>query len=265
MKRITCFIATCAMLISMIAYAASAWVAYNDCVYEQGAQIIADNVTTFGLGRGNPFPESGDLLKLSDGKDTDVTVTFVEQTSGGNTINWATDAAEFEDGSDAAEIFNDIVDATGNMSYNDAPGWHLDLILEGLEPDGYYTFVGTVNRNGGPDYEERVTNWKIIGADDFSYASSEDTHKVSKDSVEFSTGDNDEGYVAKWTNVNPGSDGKIAIRTTHGVGKEDGGIADAHEYKGYAGGVFMLEFQGTQAVEPHGKLTTRWGKIKSVR
>ena len=70
------------------------------------------------------------------------------------------------------------------------------------------------------------------------------------------------GYVAKWTNINPGRDGEIIIRTSHGVGEENGGMAGAHENKGYAAGVFMLEFQGMQAVEAHGKLVTTWSKVK---
>jgi hypothetical protein len=265
MRCIAVFVVIIAIL-SVASYATpSEWVAYNDSVYEQGVQFIADNVTTFGLGRGNPFPESGELIKLSDGRDTDVTVTYLEHTSVGNTINWATDAAQFDKGSDAGQIFNDIVDASGNMSYNDGPGWHLDLVIEGLDPDGFYTFAGSVNRNGAADYADRVTNWKIIGADGFTYASSDEAHKIAEDMVEFVTGVNNEGCVAKWMNIAPGSDREIIIRTSHGVGDENGGIAGAHEYKGYAGGVFMLEFQGMQAVEAHGKMAATWSKIKSAR
>jgi len=262
MKRAIAFTAIFAIL-SAAGYAVSSeWVAYNDCVFKD-AQVIADNVTTFAIGRTNVHPETGNLIKFSDGSDTGVTITFSEFKTVGS-LNWAGDAAQFDEGSDAAEIFNDIVDASGNISYGDAPGWYLDLIIEGLDTGGLYTFVGSVNRNGGADYEDRVTNWTIMGADSFAYASSEDAQKVSEDSVEFSTGVNNVGYVAKWTDINPGDDGEIVIRTTHGVGKQDGGMADANEYRGYAGGVFMLEFQGTQAVEAYGKLVTIWGKLKSA-
>ena len=263
MKRTIGFMAIFATL-CVVAYAASdTWVAYNDCVYE-GAQFIADNVTTFGIGRGNLYPESGELINQSNGRDMGVTVTFSEFKTVGS-LNWAKDAATFDKGSDAAEIFNGIVDPAGNISYGDAPGWYLDLIIEGLDPSGLYTFAGSVNPNGGADYRDRVTNWKIIGAESFTYASSDDAHKVSEDSVEFVTGINDAGYIAKWTDIDPGPDGEIIIRTSHGVGEENGGIAGANENKGYAGGVFMLEFQGMQAVEAHGKLVTTWSKIKSAR
>ena len=263
MMRTTGFMAIFAIL-SIVAYAApDTWVAYNDSVYVDG-QFIADNVTTFAIGRTNPHPESGELIRQSDGRGTGVTVTYSEFKTAGS-LNWAKDAATFSEGSDAAEIFSDFVDPSGNISYGDAPDWHLDLIIEGLDPDGLYTFAGSVNRNGAADYADRVTNWTIMGAESFTYASSEDAHKVSADSVEFVTGINDVGYVAKWTDINPGRDGEITIRTSHGVGEKNGGIADAHEYRGYAAGVFMLEFQGMQAVEADGKLVTTWSKIRSAR
>jgi len=263
MKRAISLAAVFAIL-GAVAYADSdPWVAYNDCVYVDG-QFIADNLTTFAIGRTNTHPEFGELIKQSDGGDTGVTVTFVEFKTSGS-LNWAKDAAMFDDGSDAAEIFGDYVDPTGNISYGDAPGWYLDLIIEGLEPAGAYTFAGSVNRGGAADYADRVTNWKIMGADSFTYASSDDAHKVSEDAVEFVTGVNNVGYVAKWANIDPGRDGEFVIRTSHSVGEENGGMPGSNEYRGYAGGVFMLEFQGMQAVEAGGKLATTWSKIKSAR
>lgn len=253
------------ILIGATAYSApEGWVAYNDCVFKD-AQFIGENVTTFGIGRTNIYPESGNLINQVTGKDTGVVVTFSEFITAGS-VNWAGDAAQFDKGSDADEIFGGYVDPSGNISYGDAPGWYVDLTIEKLDPEGYYTFAGTVNRNGdGADYTNRVTNWRLIGADSFIYASSEKAQKVDEDTVEFVTGDNDVGYVAKWVNIDPGKDGEIVIRTTHGVGKEGGGIAGANEYKGYAGGMFMLEFQGPQAVSASGKLTSKWSEIKSVR
>ena len=217
-----------------------AWVAYNDCVYEAG-QFIADNVTTFAIGRGNANPESGELIKQGDGNGTGVTITFSEFKTVGS-LNWAMDAATFDDGSDAAEIFGEFVDPTGNISYGDAAGWYLDLIIEDLDPEGSYTFAGSVNRGGGADYADRITNWQIREADAFIYACSGDAHKVSNDSVEFATGVNSVGYVAKWTNIDPGDDGRIVIRTTHGVGADDGGMDEADVPDVLLEGVRVLVF-----------------------
>ena len=238
------------------------WRAYNDCVYEKGVQFQKKNVTNYGLGRGNPFPEEGKLVQFKTGAGTGITASFVEHKSQGNAINWAKDESMFDDGSDADQLFGDIVDANGNMSYNDGPGWHLDLIFSGLKRDAIYTFVGTVNRNGGPDYKDRVTNWKIMGAENFTYKSSAAAHKIGQDSVEFSTGENSKGLIAKWENIRSGDDGKFQIRTSHSIGSKKGGIKNAHAYKGYAGGLFMLEYNGTASVELSGKLATRWANIK---
>ena len=239
------------------------WVAFNDCVYEKGVQFTKKNVTTFGLGRGNPFPVEGNLLQFKDGEDTGVTVSFVEHKSQGNTINWAKDGSTFNDGSDAFKIFNDIVDVGGNMSYNDGPKWHLDLIISGLEPQSLYTFAGTVNRKGGVGYKERITNWKILEADGFEYACSIDAHKIDDGQVEFSTGENSEGLVAKWADIGSGKDGKFIVRTSHGIGEKKGGIKGAHEYKGYAAGIFMLEYQGPRSTNPgRDRIPTIWSRLK---
>jgi hypothetical protein len=201
--KLTFVFAIILITLSIPAFTRASWVAYNDCVYNDG-QFIADNVTTYAIGRSNPHPESGNLLDQSDGSDTGVTVTFSEFKTVGS-LNWATDEAKFDKGSDADKIF---------------------------------------------------------GADRFTYASSNGTHKVAEDSVEFRTGVNNKGYVAQWKDIAPGEDGKIVIRTTHGQGSKNGGMADANEYKGYAAGIFMLKYQGLASVSPAGRLTTIWGKIK---
>ena len=253
----------CLILISTgFSMVSAEWRAYNDCAYEKGIQFQKKNVTNYGLGRGNPFPEEGQLLQFKAGKETGVTASFVERKSQGNPINWANDESMFDNGSDADKIFKDVVDASGNMSYNDGPGWYLDLIFSGLKPGGVYTFVGTVNRNGGPDYKDRVTNWKIMGAESFTYTSSATAQKVSEDSVEFSTGQNNKGLIARWENIRSGNDGEFLIRTSHSIGSKKGGIKNAHAYKGYAGGLFMLEYNGTASVELTDKLTTCWATVK---
>jgi hypothetical protein len=221
------------------------WVAFNDCVDTDPANTPA-NATSYGLGRSySGDGNTGNLLDFQNGADTGATVTFTENTSAGNTINWATDAANFTVGTDAEAIFGGKLNLSGNLSYNDTPGWSLDLKFTNLNPTASYTFTGTVNRNGGDGYRSRVTNWTIMGAGASTFASSEGTHKVTEASVEFSTGHNPEGYVAKWTNIRPAADGSFTIRTSHGVGEANGGIPGADAYRGYAGGMFMLAEQGS--------------------
>ena len=231
------FFLTCGSAISQTA----SWQAYNDSVNANGG-TTDETVTMINVGRSSPGPASSELLVFGSGDGTGVTATYEETLSEGS-VYWTSDAITFDEESDAAKLFGEALDLTGNISYGDAPGWHMDLILEGLDPNSKYVFAGTAMRGGGLGYAERTTNWKIMGAESFVYASSEGAWKVSEESVEFSTGHNEAGYVAKWTDIAPGADGRIVIRTSHSVGEANGGLAGAHAYKGYAGGVFMLELQ----------------------
>lgn len=220
--------------------AQTVWVAYNDSVDTEPGSAPG-HVTDFGLGRGySGEGDTGNLVDFETGEDTGVTVSFVETTSRGNTINWAGDVAELDAGTAADEEFGGILNVSGNMSYNDAPDWNLEMIVSGLDPELEYTYVGTANRNGGPSYADRVTLWRIIGAEAFTYAAPEGAQKIDDDAVEFSTGWNTQGFVAKWTHIKPGADGTLTIRTTHSVGEDLGGIPGAHSYKGYGGGVFKI-------------------------
>ncbi len=227
----------------VIAFSQTAtWTAFNDSVNKNGGTTDV-SVTTINVGRTSPGPSSAELLEFGSGDGTGVTATYEETLTVGS-VFWTNDSITYDEESDAAKLFGEALDLSGNISYGDAPGWHMDLILEGLDPNRKYVFAGTAMRGGGAGYAERTTNWKIIGADSFNYASSDGAWKVSDDSVEFSTGHNADGYVAKWTDIAPGADGKIIIRTSHSVGEANGGLAGAHAYKGYAGGAFMLELQG---------------------
>ncbi len=248
MKTWSCilgFSLTCGSAISQMA----SWQAYNDSANANGG-TTDETVTTINVGRSSPGPASSELLVFGSGDGTGVTATYEETQSVGGVL-WTSDAITFDEESDAVRLFGEALDLTGNISYGDAPGWHMDLILEGLDPNRKYAFAGTAMRGGGAGYAERTTNWEIMGAESFVYASSEGAWKVSEGSVEFSTGHNEAGYVAKWTDIDPGADGRVVIRTSHSVGEANGGLAGAHAYKGYAGGAFMLELQSdTGAVDP---------------
>ena len=215
----------------VIAFSQTAtWTAFNDSVNKNGGTTDV-SVTTINVGRTSPGPSSAELLEFGSGDGTGVTATYEETLTVGS-VFWTNDSITYDEESDAAKLFGEALDLSGNISYGDAPGWHMDLILEGLDPNRKYVFAGTAMRGGGAGYAERTTNWKIIGADSFNYASSDGAWKVSDDSVEFSTGHNADGYVAKWTDIAPGADGKIIIRTSHSVGEANGGLAGAHAYKG---------------------------------
>ena len=150
--------------------AAAQWTAYNDCA-DIDPGLTAENITSYGLGRGYQGDDgAGELLNFETGAPTGVEIEFVETFSTGNTVNWAGDFSSVDEASDAAITFSEKVDLTGNMSYNDAPGWHVDLIITGLKPERSYTFEGTANRGGGASYADRVTDWSILEADTAVFA-----------------------------------------------------------------------------------------------
>jgi Concanavalin A-like lectin/glucanases superfamily len=215
-----------------------AWRAFNDSAYKPG-QLNSLNATTWGIGRNFVGAGTSGLLKnIHTGALTAITATWTEFLTVGS-VNSAGDTASFTAASEAGTLFGDILDPSGTISYGDAPGWYVDLTLTGLDPAKSYTFAGTANRNGGAAYAPRVTNWSLLGADSSSPASSTGVVTVSPTSVEFSTGDNGAGLLARWRNIRSGSDGTVVIRTTHGTGA----IAGSDPYRGYGGGLFMVAEQ----------------------
>ncbi len=218
------------------------WRAYNDSAWKSG-QTNAANTTLYGLGRNFTGTGPSGLLKNSaTGADTPITATYTEFMTTGS-VNSAGDPATYTAGTDAAATFGGFADIAGNMSYGDAPGWYVDLTFTGLDPAKHYTFAATANRSGGASYASRVTNWSLRDTLSATPASTTGAVRVSATSVEFSTGENGAGLVARWTDITPTANGSFTIRTTHGVGAAAGGIADADAFRGYAGGVFLLAEQ----------------------
>ena len=52
------------------------------------------------------------------------------------------------------------------------------------------------------------------------------------------------------TDIQPSAEGTFTIRTSHGIGEENGGLPGAHAYKGYAGGLFLLMEQTSITNQP---------------
>ena len=123
------FFLTCGSGISQTA----SWQAYNDSVNKNGG-TTDETVTMINVGRSSPGPTSTELLVFGSGDGTGVTATYEETLSEGS-VYWTSDAITFDEESDAAKLFGEALDLTGNISYGDAPGWHMDLILEGLDPN----------------------------------------------------------------------------------------------------------------------------------
>lgn len=205
--------------------------AYNDCCYSasSGHPVLRPNVTTYSIGSGAPGPASGLLKDITTGADTGITATLTQ--SGG--VIWQPDpvtgGGDCSAGTDAAITFNPTVSLMGVIYYGSS-GWWVDLELSGLDPGKLYQFETTANRKGGSSYLDRLTKYTLSGADTYSNTSTPGS-AISGASTTFCTGENTStGYVARWTSINPGSDGKIKIRSEAG----------SSQYKAYSFDAFRL-------------------------
>ncbi|MDD5327870.1 MAG: metallophosphoesterase, partial [Phycisphaerae bacterium] len=247
------------------------FLAYNDCVYDPGLVAYGTDpcgntvhygdtsrITTYGIGIVDTAQQppgvgysasSGELIDYTTGAGTGVIATLTE--SGG--VNWQpmVDCTEVDNcwtggydtayGTDAYNIFHDIADMTGCIYYGSA-GWYVDVDFTGLNPSKSYTFATSASRarsttNGEPGYTDRWTIYTISGIDAATNASSVGTTEYLGDPwrVRFNTGNNhNEGYVAKWTGIHPGTDGSFKVRAEAAPDANAG-------YKAYSFDVFMLQ------------------------
>jgi len=227
------------------------WTAYNDCVYDSTKSLSATdpngqrvhyrgtNITTFGIGTNFTGSTSGLLIDQATGASTGVTATLTQ--SGG--VYWQPDVSsdwyggyDTATGTDARTTFGGIADMTGVIYYGSSAGWYVDLTFTGLDPGKKYTFATSAARCE-TDYTDRGTIYTISGVDAATNASTTGTQEYQSNplSVWFNTGNNhDVGYVARWTDIQPGTDGTFKVRATHHPNANSG-------YKAYSFDVFMLQ------------------------
>jgi type IX secretion system substrate protein len=223
------------------------WVAYNDCVYDpsldgtgtdpngQSVHYLGTNVTTYGIGNTFTGSSSGALTNQLTGGPLSASVTFTE--SGG--VVWQPDVSsnwyggyDCATGTDARNTFGGKADMTGVIYYGSS-GWYVDVTFTGLDPSLWYTFATSASR-ANASYGDRNTRYTLLGVDAAINVSSTGVYEINNESVWFNTGDNhDEGYVARWTDIQPGADGSFTVRA-----EENG---DNAEGKAYAFDVFMLK------------------------
>jgi hypothetical protein len=235
--------------------------AYNDCVYDvtldgtdtdpngQAVHYLAPNVTTFGIGAGFAGSTTGGLLDQPTGNSTGVTVTLTE--SGG--VNWQPAVGPTWDGgydtalgTDARNTFGGIADMTGVIYYGSL-GWWVEVTFTGLDPGRVYTFATSSSRakqntDGAPGYDDRWTIFTVSGVDGATNESSLGTTEYDDGSgpdpwrVWFNTGNNhNDGYLARWTDIEPGADGSFTVRAEAHPNSASGGL------QAYAFDLFLLQ------------------------
>ncbi len=190
------------------------WVAYNDLAPNTG-DLNTANVTE------HTYAATGGVLKnFNTGAALPVTVTGACLDGSGSTIACddahATNGGQINSGTDAADAFGYtgavIVDMMNTVEL-DLATYDSVMTLNNLDPTKTYTITLTANRANVDYTNARYSRVTIQGADAFTNASSSGVVVNSADSVSFSSGYNTaNGYVAKWTNINPGSDGSFSIK-----------------------------------------------------
>jgi len=220
----------------------SGFTAYNDAV--SGPQTHA-NTTVW---TDNPGGDSAGLLKdIVTGAETPVHVSTyaVGVNWGGNGVNPAA-------GTDAADIFGGYVDFTsvfGSNSVEIEAGDSYTYSFENLDPGNTYEFAGTAVR-GSATYTNRWTLVTLDGAEAFTAAHSTGngvvTTGLDANQVALWTGHNSaagQGFVANWTDIDPGPDGEFSVISTQYTGPTPGvGSGTADGPKGYGlAGIRLIE------------------------
>ena len=235
------------------------FIAYDDVVYSaandhaatdpEGLSVmyLGTNVTTFGIGTNYSGATSGQLIDQATGATTGVTLTLTQNTSIpanwnaaiGDSNSWSGGYTPHA-GTDARLTFGGIADVTGVVYYGASMGWWVDATFTGLNPAKKYTFATTAARSNA-SYTTRYTLFTMSGVDSATNASTSGVQVYNSDPLQvyFNTGDNHTaGYVARWTDINPGSDGTFTVRAQ---ALPTGG------YQAYAFSVLMLQEQGSTA------------------
>ena len=227
----------------------SGFTAYNDALSGPGTH---DNTT---LWADNPGGDSaGQLKDILTGDDTPVHLS-----TSAVGINWGGQGANPADGTDAADIFGGYVDflsVSGNNSVEVEAGDSYTYVFDTLDPGNTYEFAGTAVR-GSSSYTNRWTLVTLEGADGFTadhstgngvvaYDPEAPDPPVAANQVALWTGHNSaagQGFVARWTDIEPGPDGEFSVISTQYTGPTPGvGSGTANGTKGYGlAGIRLIE------------------------
>jgi len=188
---------------------AGTFTAYNDLGWD--ASQPAGNITVLSSG------QAGLLMDHGTGQLVPVTLSV----AGGGTVSTGADAA---DGTDGADAFSGIVDCRGLIQYAQA---ELILTLAGLDEAQRYELTLFGNR-AVSSYGGRTTTVVLEGADAFQNRSSAGatvaTTTQTDDTTTIVNGFNTaNGFVARYDQIEPGSDGEIRVRVPAWDGIGDAG------------------------------------------
>lgn len=221
--------------------AQAAFVAYNDCQTYNGGNPA--NTTRYGYndnnetGTGNTAINNGQLKDFVTGSTVGATVAVVNN---GGVTSGTGGAAEFAPGTDAANIFGGkVINAGRTLYYGAAAGWSFDLVFTNLTPGAKYIVATTLDR--GTNYANRWTVISLQNTISSTYASSPAALQVSALATSIQSNNEANGYVAKWTDIDPGSDNAFTVHFTYPTAANEYGAPGQDGIKGYGPAMFMLQ------------------------
>jgi len=185
--------------------------AYNDLSW--GAGQLAANITRYTTDSGDGTPPdgaSGYLVDFATGETT--TVTLAVAGGNWNGAGHTTLPGNPDAGTDASAVFSNIVDCTGQISY----GANLTLSFSGMDSGCRYELVVFGNRDN-LSYTGRTSKLVLTGvesgfANESTAGATISTTTLTDDTTTIRTGYNTtNGLVARWTNIDPGSDGNMLV------------------------------------------------------
>ena len=229
--------------------AAQTITSYNDLAWDVGQ--LNTNITTFtSPAGGSGLLSTGQLKDFNTGLDTAVTLTV----AGGSFVGpiQAADGADPTTG-DAFTIFDGKVSGQGAISYVNAINEVLVLTFTNMDQNKVYDLTFFAQRdNYGWDRASLVT---ISGQDAFvntSSVASDNPDTVTYPGGVLFTGptspstrlpaDNDNGYVARFSNVKSGSDGTVVLTISF-----DGSVPSQYLGK-YGSAIRLIESGGGDIV-----------------
>jgi len=194
-----------------LAVPAAAWTAYNDCLVVSGFTNPA-NTTTYTCYSGGT---KGNLKNFSTGANTSASLTITVSGSVDQQNTSPYYGSIPNSGTDAYTTFNGFANIVGGVRLGSSSS-NVIVKISGLDSAKTYTFATTANRNN----EEYTRNTKFVISDvantsmtnESSSGATISTTSKANDTTVFNTGYNTvNGYVARWTGIQPGSDGDFWV------------------------------------------------------
>jgi len=210
-------------LVCLLHTSAHAWRAYNDLRWapdDDGTNNITLYSWTNNVTKGPAYETSGSLVNYETGEDLSATLT-VSSTDTGD-YDYTNQGANAVANTDADAVFGAAVGSKGNLSNGD-----ITLTFAGLDTNLTYTIAVYGNRDAQTYAGVRYGKFTISNVTSFVNLSSSGTltttNVLDNDTTEYCTGYNtSNGYVARFSQIDPGSDGEIIITVQEGAQTSSG-------------------------------------------